>query len=100
MEELENFFWELYKEDLAREAEAIGEARSKAKGRAQGRAQGRAEGIAQGRAEGEVRGKAEGIVEAIRNFISNRPKGNKVTASAIAALFGIDEGLAHSILSA
>ncbi|UAY55425.1 hypothetical protein [Arachidicoccus terrestris] len=37
--------------------------------------------------------------EAIRKFIQNRPKWFKVTPSSIAALFGISEKQAQSILS-
>ncbi|UAY55424.1 Rpn family recombination-promoting nuclease/putative transposase [Arachidicoccus terrestris] len=49
--------------------------------------------------EAKAEGKVEGKAELIQNFIENRPKGFKITAASIAALFGVDEQMAQSVLS-
>ena len=85
-EELSAFFAKLYKEDLAREAAAIAEARGFAKGEARGFAWGEAKGLA----------KAMNMMRnMIRSFISANPT---CSIQAAAAQLGVEEQLVKEAL--
>lgn len=52
-----------------------------------------AKGVAEGMAE------VEGMTTAIKNYIKNKPKGRKLTAGQIAALFSVDEAMVRPLLN-
>ena len=72
MEELTDFFWELYQQDLAREAKA------------------------EGKAEGLEEGEANGMNVVIKSFILNNPN---CSIQEAAAILGVDEQIVKPLFS-